>query len=238
MELIKLSEQSELKVGNKDVVVPGQVLATGMDYLPGMNAYRLGDKILASRLGAANIDGKIIKLMPLSGRYAPRRNDVIIAKVEDITMNGWRVNIFTAYSAFLNVKDATSDFIPKGADLRKYFDIGDLMVCKISEITSQMLIDLTMKGPGLRRLGAGRVFTVAANKVPRIIGKEGSMISLIKDKTGCQIMVGQNGIVWINGSDPNMELLATKAIQKIEAEAHISGLTDRIKEFLSKEGQQ
>ena len=47
------------------------------------------------------------------------------------------------------------------------------------------------------------------------------------------LTVGQNGLVWINGT-PEGELLAVKAIRKIEEESHLSGLTDRIKEFLEK----
>ena len=90
-----------------------------------------------------------------------------------------------------------------------------------------------MKGPGLRKLKGGRIVEVASNKVPRIIGKQGSMVSMIKDATGCNISVGQNGIIWIDGS-PEGELLAIMAIRKIEEESHLSGLTDKIKGFLEK----
>ena len=70
---------------------------------------------------------------------------------------------------------------------------------------------------------------------PRVIGKEGSMVILIKQATGCNVMVGQNGLIWIDG-EPEAEVIAEKAILKINAEAHLSGLTDRIKEFLDKSG--
>lgn len=224
---------SEIKVENKEVVVPGQVLATGMDYLPGNNTYRQDDNILALKVGIVNVDGRAIKILPLAGPYLPKKNDTIIARVEDITMNGWRMDIFTAYSAFLPIKDASNDYIQKGSDLRKILAIGDYAAVKITDVTSQMLIDLNMKGPGLRRLSGGRTFKVTPSKVPRIIGKDGSMISMVKDATGCSILVGQNGLVWIRGQEPQHEILATKAIEKIEAEAHISGLTDRVKEYLN-----
>jgi exosome complex component RRP4 len=90
-----------------------------------------------------------------------------------------------------------------------------------------------MKGVGLNKLKGGRIINVASNKVPRIVGKQGSMVSMIKDATKCNISVGQNGLVWINGT-PDGELLAVKAIRKIEEESHLSGLTDRVKEFLDK----
>ena len=223
-----------LIVKEKEVVVPGEVMATGMDYLPGAGTRREGDKILATRVGLVYMDGRAIKLINLSGKYAPKRGDTIIANVTDISMNGWRLDTNSAYSAMLSMKDATSDYIEKGSDLRQYFDFGDHLVTKIVKVTTQKLIDLTMKGPGLRKLGQGRIVHVNACKVPRIIGKQGSMVSMIKQATGARIIVGQNGVVWIQGDDPTKELIAVNTIRKIEDEAHISGLTDRIKLYLEK----
>jgi exosome complex component RRP4 len=133
----------------------------------------------------------------------------------------------------LSMKEATSQFIPRGADLTKFYDINDYVSCKVINVTSQKLVDVTMKGMGLRKLQGGRAIEVASNKVPRIVGKQGSMVSMIKDATKCNIMVGQNGLIWISGT-PEGELLAVEAIRKIEEESHLSGLTDKIKEFLEK----
>ncbi|MFC1741479.1 exosome complex RNA-binding protein Rrp4 [Nanoarchaeota archaeon] len=228
----------EIKVKDKEVVVPGETLADGMEFLPSFGTYREGEQILASRLGLVNVDGKVIKLVPLSGVYLPKRGDTIIGPVTEILLSGWRIDTNSAYSAVLNLKDATSEFIARGADLTKYFQIGDCVMAKISNVTSQNLVDLTMKGPGLCKLKGGRITTVNANKVPRIIGKQGSMVSMIKQYTNCRILVGQNGKVWIQGENPTMELLAVATIQKIEREAHVPGLTDTIKAFLeeNKEG--
>jgi exosome complex component RRP4 len=107
-------------------------------------------------------------------------------------------------------------------------------VCKITNVTSQKLVDVTLRGPGLRKLRNGRIIEVNTNKVPRIIGKKGSMVSMIKQATDCNIIVGQNGIIWLQGKEPEMEFLAIDAIKKIETESHLSGLTDKMKEFLEK----
>lgn len=222
----------ELKVNNKDIVVPGELLADGMDYLPSYGTYRADDKILASRLGLVNVDGKVIKLVPLSGAYLPKRGDTIIAMVTEILMMGWRLDTNSAYSSVMNMKDASSEFIPRDANLTKYFAIGDYAMVKVTNVTTQKLVDVTAKGPGLRRLRGGRILRVSPNKVPRIIGKQGSMVSMIKQYTNCRILVGQNGIVWLQGEEPTKELLAVRAIRKIEKEAHTSGLTDNIKTFL------
>jgi exosome complex component RRP4 len=224
----------QLLVKEKEIAVPGDELAIGMDYLPGVYTYRDDDKIIALKLGIVNISGRAIKIIPLSGKYIPKKGDIIIGKIVDVSLFGWRIDTNCAYPAMLNVKDATSEYIAKGADLTKFFNFGDYIVTKIINVTSQKLIDLTMKGPGLRKLKNGRIIDINTNKVPRIIGKQGSMVSLIKKETGCNIIVGQNGLIWVSGN-PKNEIIAINAINKIEKESHTEGLTDRIKAYLEKE---
>ncbi len=223
--------ESKLLVQDKAVVSPGEVIAVGMEYFPGIGTYRHEDKILANQLGLLTIEGKVLKTTPLAGRYLPAKNDVVIGRVFDILMSGWRIDINCPYSAVLPLKDATFDFIKKGEDLTEYFSLEDYVVCKITQVTSQNLIDVSMKGPGLRKLRGGQFMTVNAAKIPRIIGRKGSMISMVKHATGCQIAVGQNGLVWISGESAN-EVVAVRAIRKIEMEAHVPGLTERVKQFL------
>lgn len=223
----------ELLIKEKSVVVPGEELAGGMDYLPGFGTYRDGNKIIANKLGLVNLEGRAIRVIPLSGKYIPKKGDVIIAKVEDVSFFGWRLDTNSAYSAVLQTKDGTSDFVARGADLTAYYTFGDYIVTKIVNVTPQKLVDVTMRGPGLTKLDEGRIVKVNANKVPRIIGKEGSMVTMIKQYTDCRIIVGQNGIIWIQGS-PEGELLAVKTIKEIEEKSHIHGLTEQIKEFLEK----
>jgi exosome complex component RRP4 len=223
----------KLLVKDKDVVVPGEVLAEGMNYLPGNGTYRLNDKVLANRLGLLVIEGKVLKTLPLAGRYLPRCYDIVIGKVIDILMSGWRFEINSPYSAVLPLKDASFAYIPKGADLSRYFELDDYAVVKVTNVTSQNLIDVTCKGPGLHKLRGGRIIHVNTNKVPRIIGKKGSMVSMIKRATDCMIIVGQNGMAWISGQ-PEMEVITVNAIQMIEEHSHISGLTEKVKDYLEK----
>src|SRR3989344_2759962 len=224
-----------LFVNAKDVVVPGEALADGMDYLPGAYTYRQESKIIAKRLGLVNIEGRAIKLVPLSGRYLPKAGDKIIVQVFDITMSGWLVKTNSAYHAMLSTKDI-AHFVRRDEDLTKYFDIGDYLRVSVVKVTSQNMVDVSMKEPGLTKLSGGRVIKVNPHKVPRIIGKQGSMVSLIKDKTNCSITIGQNCVVWIHGK-ADEELLAVRAIQKIEAEAHLEGLTDKMTTFLAHGGK-
>ncbi|MBI2144126.1 RNA-binding protein [Candidatus Woesearchaeota archaeon] len=224
----------ELLMADKSIVVPGEEVASGMDFLPTEGVYRDGEKLVSSKLGLLAVDGRLVKIIPLAGKYLPKRGDVIVGKVVDVAISGWVVDINSAYTAMLSMKEASAEFIARGADLTRYFTFGDYIVTKIINVTSQNLVDLTMKGPGLRKLSEGRIVAVAPNKVPRIIGKQGSMVSMIKDATGCKVIVGQNGVVWLQG-EPDNELLAVTTLRKIEGESHISGLTDRVKAFLDEE---
>ncbi|MBI2546031.1 RNA-binding protein [Candidatus Woesearchaeota archaeon] len=223
--------ESKLLIQDKEIAVPGEILAEGMDFVPGPGTYRIGETIVASRLGLVQVDGRALKLIPMSGKYMPKRDDTIIGQVVDILFSGWRVDINSAYPGMLNIKDATSDFVSKGADLTQYYTFGDYIVTKITNVTSQKLVDLSMRGPGLKKLKGGRIISVNPSKVPRIIGKQGSMVSLIKEATYSRITVGQNGLIWIDG-EPENELVAIEAIRKIENEAHLAGLTEKVKEFL------
>ncbi len=224
--------ESELKVKDKAIVVPGEMLASGMDYLPSRGTYRKNDAIYSKRLGLLRVDGKVLKIIPLNGTYMPKANDIVVGQVTDIISCGWLINFNAPYHGMMPIKEASSEYIERGVDLGKFFDVGDYVALKIISVSAQKLVDLSAKGPGLRRLRAGRIISVCSNKVPRIIGKQGSMITQVKEHTKTQIVVGQNGTIWISGEDPVLENLAEETIKKIVDEAHTPGLTDRIEKWL------
>ncbi len=223
---------SEVFVAERDVVIPGEKLADGMDFLPGENTYRDNSGIYSRVLGIVGLSGRVLKITPLAGPYVPRIGDRIIAKVFDITMSGWRVDTNTAYSALLNVRDATTRFIKKEEDLTQIIAIGEYVVVNITNVTSQNLIDVSMRGPDLCKVEGGRIMSINSMKVPRVIGKAGSMIQLLKEKTGCDITVGQNGLIWVRGTAEG-EYKAERAIKFIEAKSHLDGLTERVQALLN-----
>src|SRR3989338_85932 len=222
----------ELKIKDKQIVVPGEVLAEGMDYLPSAGTYRNENDILSNQIGLASVSGRVIKVIPLTGKYKPKRNDIVIGEVVNILMSGWIVDIGGPYSAMLTLKDASSSYIERGADLSQFYTYGDIIASEIVSVSKTKLIDLSMKGPGLKKLKGGRLIDVTSSKVPRIIGREGSMITMIKDSTKCRITVGQNGKVWISGNNVQDETKAVEAIIMVENESHSEGLTDKVKAFL------
>ena len=224
--------ESKILIKEREVVIPGEALAEGMDFLPSENAFREENQIYSEVLGLIGVAGRVVKVTPLSGPYLPRVGDKIIGKVIDIAFSGWRIDTGTAYTAMLNVKDAVNRFVSKDEPLSRILAIGDYVVAQIVNVTSQNLIDLNMKSPELHKINGGRVIRINNQKVPRVIGKQGSMINLIKNKTGCNITVGQNGFIWVKGT-PEGELLAVKAVKMIEEKSHQEGLTEKMERFLN-----
>ena len=117
--------------------------------------------------------------------------------------------------------------------MSKYFAIGDYVFAEIISISEAGFVKISAKHRPYRKLHSGNVIEVSPTKIPRIIGKQGSMINILKDLSKCEILVGQNGIVWIKGT-PEKEALVASAIKLIEKESHKPGLTDKIKQILEK----
>ena len=132
------------------------------------------------------------------------------------------------YGAFLPLAECPR-FIDRN-NIAEFANIGDVLSVKTYGVKKGS-IDLTLKSRGLGKLEGGRLIRINSHKVPRVIGKEGSMINLIKNNTDTEITVGQNGYVWIKGDEAG-EKKAEDAIKLIEQEAANDGLTEKVEKFL------
>jgi exosome complex component RRP4 len=224
-------KMGELFVKERQIVVPGDVLATGMDYLPAGGAYRDKEDVRSNVLGVLGINGRVLRVIPLKSHYRPRPGDMVIAKVSEMTNSVWFAELDGFRDGVLSLREVP-EYVGDGDDLSQYYNFGDHILAKVINV-GRTNVGLTLKGPGLRKLHGGRLIHINAAKVPRVIGKQGSMIGIIKDKTGCRMIVGQNGLVWIQGP-PQHELVAIEAIKLIDEKGHLQGLTEVIGEYIDK----
>lgn len=193
-------------------------------------------KIYSQKLGLAEIDGKKISVVPLKGPYMPAVGDLVVGQVVDVSMGGWHVDINAPYTAILSVSEVKGKpFGPRLEALTRIFGIGETLVAKVVAFDRTRDPALTIQGPGLGKVRDGVVVGLTPTKIPRLIGRKGSMISMIKWESGCEIVVGQNGKIHISGTDPKKIDLAIRAVRMVEEQAHTAGLTDRIKAFLEAE---
>ncbi len=222
---------SELLKKEREVVLPGDKIIESMDYLPGRNCFREGESIYSKRLGIVSVRGRVISVVPLSGVYVPKPGDMVIGEVIDIQSNGWVVDINGVHEAYIPLSGVREYVDTSRTDLSKIYSIGDVIYAKIS-LASRNTVHLTMQDPKAKKFRGGMIMKMSSAKVPRLIGKNASMINMIKEKTGCRISVGQNGLIWVEGENVP---LVKKAVEMIERESISEGLTERVSEMLDKE---
>ena len=114
--------------------------------------------------------------------------------------------------------------------------MGDTVMVKVSQVDQEKKLQVTMKDRNLYKVKGGSIINVEPSKVPRIIGKKASMISLIKKYTRCRIFVGQNGRIWIDGDEKGVQKVVD-TINKIEEESLSYGLTNKIENMLKKDSK-
>ena len=214
-------------VEDKNLVIPGQILADD-EYYPGRGTFKEDGKVCSSLMGLVSLRNKKIRVIPLKSKYVPKKGDVVIGKINDVRFSMWDVNINSPYSGIL---PAFEVFGRDKKELNKVYDVGDVLFLRVIDVDEVKKAKLGLKGRGLGKFKGGIIVDISPTKVPRLIGKKGSMINMIKNKTNCKIVVGQNGLVWVKGDD-DMEQLTREIIHTIEVEAHTSGLTNKIKNKL------
>jgi len=223
---------SELLVKEKEIVIPGEEIAKGMDFLPSLGTFRDGESIYSNKLGLVEVRQHVVKVIPLKGYYSPQRGDVVIGVIKHVGFSGWTVDIGAPFDVTLPVGEAVRERVELlRSDISRYFEIGDIIIANVFNVTKSKIIHLSMRDYGLKKLRDGLVMKISPSKVPRLIGKSGSMVGMIKEYSKCEINVGQNGFVWVNGTVEGTALVE-KAINLIEEKAHTSGLTDKIKNIL------
>ena len=212
-------------------VIPGDVIAKG-NLRYGSYIEKRGDEYVALRVGLAEVGREGIKLNPLTGAYLPRADDEVIGKVVDINGFGWVIDIEACFDGFLPASfDFGRDFSPATHDLSSKFRVGDMIGCRIESYERSRDPQLSIRGHGYGKIDSGEIIKMSPTKVPRLIGKRGAMINLISEKTGCDIKVGQNGVVVVNGT-PDGVVRATEAVRMVEDETQASDLMTTVEAYL------
>ena len=215
------------KIKDRELVLPGQLL--GEDISAGECCFKENKNVFSSVRGLARINRNTAKVIPFNGKYAPKKGDVVIGVIGETTAGGWFVNINSGYRGYMRGEETTRN--PMQEDLSRYYDVGERFTAIVGYVNEIYKCNLIKPW----KIRGGMIIDVSPKKVPRIIGKNKSMINMLRDKTECKIIVGQNGRLWLNSDNIDNLNFAIGIIRKIEAESHISGLTDKIGNLIDKE---
>ena len=213
-------------------VIPGDVITSG-SYRADQNTILDGRLIVSTAVGVSEIVDDAVRVIPLTGKYMPRIDDMVVGKVTSHTSLAWELDINSCYVGFLPASDIFGrDFSARSDELASRLKRGDLVAARIANSDRSRDPLLTITDRDLGKIDSGELVEMSASKVPRLIGKRGTMIQMIETQTDSLITVGQNGWVVVACEDPNGLLKAKEAIAMVDRLAHTSNLTDRVREML------
>jgi exosome complex component RRP4 len=217
---------------NREIVIPSQLLGDIKEKKAGKGTFVENGKIYSEIIGVLNDSSNYINVIPLKGRYDPIEKDFVIGIVEEPLQSSWLVDINAAYPALLHVNEVPWD-VDYG-ETKKFLNHGDSIMAKVLQVNREKKLQITLKDRNLYKIKGGFILNVEPSKVPRIIGRKGSMIALLKKYTSCRIFVGQNGRIWIDGTEEGIRKVIN-VVRMIEDEALSYGLTNKIEELLKKD---
>ncbi|MFA4946278.1 MAG: KH domain-containing protein [Candidatus Micrarchaeia archaeon] len=195
----------------KKIVVPGEQVSDRPVQCDG--CFVDAGKTFATTMSLATDE----RVIPLKGRYVPVLGDFVVGIVKESIVIGYLLDLNSPYLAKLGDRDCREEY--------RHGDVVSVKLASVNEVHDAMAMEP-------RKLEGGTLVAIEPVKVPRVIGRNGSMLALVQDHTGAQVSVGKNGRVYVKGGNV---ALAVQAINKICAEAHTSGLTERMTDFLKRE---
>src|SRR6185312_9887140 len=99
---------------------------------PEQNVYQDGDRMISTCVGISEIFENSVKVIPLTGGYMPKTNDLVIGKVIGTSPLSWEFDINSCFVGFLPAQDVFGrDYSPTKDELRQRLDIGDLVASRI-----------------------------------------------------------------------------------------------------------
>lgn len=235
----------KILVADRQLVRPGDCLAIlekeealpekEFRHLPDKHIYIYSNKVFSDVVGVVSVNEGSVSVIPLEGVYIPRKDDLVIGVITDVGISHWVVDIKSPYKAILPGSDVIEGFNPALHNLKSYLNTGDFVLAKIATFDRLRDPVLTIRGKGLGKIIEGFVIDVKPSKVARVIGKKGSMYSVLSSMTKCELVIGMNGYVWAKCPDEHTLMVLIKAIRLIEVKAHMKGLTEEVKLFIESE---
>jgi len=214
--------------GSRTLVLPGEEIRAG-GLKPGPGTYRTGGKVYASVLGLLAERPPLVSVIPLSGRYIPKANDLVLGTVADVQGTFWLLDIGAPRWAPLHMTG--TPWQVEVGETDRFLRVGDSVVVQVESLDATGRIGVTMNGEGLGKLDGGTIVRISPARVPRVVGRNGSMIDTIRRHTGADIAVGQNGRVWVGGA-PEAIHRVSEVLRIIEENAQRSGLTEQVESYL------
>ncbi len=209
-------------VKEREFVVPGQLLSDE-PRAAGSHTYVYERKVYSAVAGIVHLKDSVINVLPAKSPYKPSESDYVLGIITDIKPSHYEVDLGWHLVGFLRTPRRRS---------KLRLNVGDVIytTVKYSGVRGVFLDS----DNNLVKIERGLLIRVSPVKIPRIIGKKGSMLNLLSSESGCRLYVGRNGLIAIMGDSPEKEFAVASAIRIIDEESHIPGLTERVTSHIRK----
>ncbi|MEM2909390.1 MAG: KH domain-containing protein [Candidatus Bilamarchaeaceae archaeon] len=196
------------------IVLPGDKVAEGQVNIPYTYYDPDSNARYATLVGLVDETGRYI---PIEKSYSPTVGDFVVGIITDVRHAGYNVTLGIPAEGFISSKF-----------LRVNLQLGDVVMGRVKAV-ERGSIELGE----IRRLPPGKIVEFPSAKIPRLIGKNMSMLELLKQHGKGDIVIGSNGYVWISENADIPKVI--RAMELISERAHKTGLTEMIVEFFEKE---
>lgn len=191
-------EAHEAKSEKPRIVLPGDRLADSGSVRPGNGVYTDSGGLYSGRFGILHRKGDRINIKPFVDVYRPSPGDKVIGKVVDLGLDHWMLDINASTTYGLHVRD--TPWKVGFGHVGSYLDVGDVVIARVKRRAGSSKLVLSMQGAALKKLGVGYLAWINVSKIPILVGRDMETIGEIRRRTRCRIIIGHNGVIWIEGS--------------------------------------
>ena len=217
-------------------VLPGDFITTAPLRLQD-NVVLEGKRIISTTIGLSDVSDDSVRVISLTGVYLPKIDDLVIGTIQYIHGNSWFADINSCYQGMLLGQDVFGrGSYPTKSEMEERLSKGDIIFAKIANSDRQREPLISIADQSLGKIDSGELVKISPAKIPRLIGKHGSMIQTIEGSTNATITVGQNGLIVVSCDETNGLLKALAAIRMVDEQAHLVNLTDKVKKMLESNG--
>ena len=218
-------------MSQEQFVLPGDIIVTG-DYRPEQNFILEGDRLMSTAIGFSEIKDDLVTVIPLTGLYTPKVDDLVIGKIVSHNALSWEVDINSYYPGTLTAFDIFGkDYSASRDDLSLKLNTADIILARIANVNSRDPL-LTIIGENLGKIDSGELVKISPAKIPRLLGKHKSMIQSIEESTNATITVGQNGFIILKCADSAGLQKAIASIKMIAMTYEDANIEEKVQNIL------
>ena len=219
-------------VTKKRYVIPGDVITTAPLRLEG-NVVLDGKRIMATCMGLSDVSSDSVRVIPLAGVYLPKIDDLVLCTISLVSGSSWFADMNSCYQGMLLGQDVFGrGSYPTMEEMKARLDKGDLVYARIANSDRMREPLLSIMGENLGKIDSGELVKISPTKIPRLIGKHGSMIQTIEGATNATITVGQNGLIILKCDNSTGLKKSIMSIKMIGMTQHDANLEEKIQKFL------